>query len=256
MDYLRNISEFFAYIDTLQSEELELALQRVRSEMNHVTRKFVAPRVEIICPQCGVIFERKRFPKKGFFSYCSLACKQTITEEQKFLSIGWTVTPSGCWEWNGRLQNGYGYFDHRLKAIRCSRLSWERKNGPTPIGMLHCHKCDNPPCINPDHLFLGTHADNVADKFRKGRQAKGGWSWAKPKVPTPVRQTRQKKPLNVKKGRVRKLSDVAIGEILAAPNYRGVLGDLGKKFSVTKQRVHQIRSSVPAVDGPHAGTAK
>lgn len=75
----------------------------------------------------------------------------------------------GCWGWTGRQQpNGYGTFPHR--GLRYGhRVSWQLHFGPIPRGMVVMHLCDNPPCTNPAHLSLGTHADNIADRDRKGR---------------------------------------------------------------------------------------
>lgn len=88
-------------------------------------------------------------------------------------AIGWTVTESGCWEWNGkRNDNGYGIFDaKRLGYVlaRAHRVMYEHVTGET-IGDLQLrHKCDNPPCVNPDHLIPGTAADNVQDMVERGR---------------------------------------------------------------------------------------
>lgn len=72
----------------------------------------------------------------------------------------------GCWLWTaGRIGNGYGIFRRKL----VHRVSWTLTNGPIPEGMFVCHHCDTPLCVNPAHLFLGTHQDNMRDMRQKGR---------------------------------------------------------------------------------------
>lgn len=78
----------------------------------------------------------------------------------------------GCWNWTGKAaaEDGYGLLqgpDRRL--VRAHRLSWELANGPIPAGQWVLHRCDNPRCVRPDHLFLGTVVENVADMMAKGR---------------------------------------------------------------------------------------
>lgn len=75
-----------------------------------------------------------------------------------------------CWPWTAHTHyKGYGVFGIDGYAEKAHRVSWEITNGEIPKGMCVCHKCDNPPCCNPNHLFLGTTGDNTRDSVRKGR---------------------------------------------------------------------------------------
>lgn len=80
---------------------------------------------------------------------------------------------SGCHLWLGVVDNDYGRLKEGNRWIRAHRRAWTLRHGPIPDGMLVLHRCDNTLCVNPDHLFLGTNAQNIADRNRKGRQAKG-----------------------------------------------------------------------------------
>lgn len=82
------------------------------------------------------------------------------------------VTDNNCWEWQGtRLATGYGLF--RVLGQRLAhRVSFVLKYGTLGEGLFVCHKCDNKTCVNPDHLFLGTHQDNMDDMVVKGRSTK------------------------------------------------------------------------------------
>jgi hypothetical protein len=83
-------------------------------------------------------------------------------------------TDGMCWHWTaGRFSNGYGQFRVGKKKVRAHRYAYQITRGEIPSGMFVCHTCDQPLCVNPDHLFLGTAADNAHDRDRKGRTAKG-----------------------------------------------------------------------------------
>jgi hypothetical protein len=86
-------------------------------------------------------------------------------------------SPDECWEWQGsRYRNGYGAIGIGGRAggpRGAHRVCWELTHGPIPAGLYVLHRCDNPPCVNPAHLFLGTQTTNMRDCSRKGR-ARGG----------------------------------------------------------------------------------
>jgi hypothetical protein len=78
----------------------------------------------------------------------------------------------GCWLWSGsKDRDGYGTYHVSRVTQKAHRVSWELSFGAVPDGLCVLHKCDNPCCVRPDHLFLGTQADNVKDMNQKGRSS-------------------------------------------------------------------------------------
>ncbi len=78
--------------------------------------------------------------------------------------------PNACWEWTGgKHPFGYGVFYLSGRLISAHRAAWLLSQGPIPDGLFICHRCDNPSCVRPDHLFTGTHRENMADMVGKNR---------------------------------------------------------------------------------------
>ncbi len=103
------------------------------------------------------------------------AVESVLTPKERF-DKKWKLEPeTGCWLWTAGLDTkGYGGFRFRGRLRSAHRVAWELYRGPVPSGTHYgttcvLHRCDVPACVNPDHLFLGSQADNVADRDRKGR---------------------------------------------------------------------------------------
>lgn len=114
----------------------------------------------------------KNWWERDIYENRAITKGMSVKEKLDFYSIPEPNT--GCWIWIGSLgANGYGNMILGGKTLPAHRISYEQYIGLIPKGMCVCHKCDVRSCINPDHLFIGTHKDNMSDAVQKGRIPKG-----------------------------------------------------------------------------------
>lgn len=129
-----------------------------------------------VCEQCGETFTSLKSKAR----YCSLRCAGKASNANRvwknpadrfWESVSKT---DGCWIWTGLLSTqGYGIFSIKSKHIIAPRYSWALHFGPILDDSHVLHRCDNPACVRPDHLFLGTHQENMQDMVSKGRHHHG-----------------------------------------------------------------------------------
>lgn len=144
-----------------------------------------------------------------------------MTHHKKLIATGWDIAACGCWEFRGaRMIKGYGSVSFRGKPKLAHRVAMEIATGESiPDGINVLHHCDNPPCVNPGHLFLGTQADNVMDMTAKGRGAK----------------------LAGENNGRSVLTAAAVAEILSNRSVRGSAAALAKKFGVKVNAISKVR---------------
>lgn len=125
-----------------------------------------------ICATCGAMISPS-WPSRPR-RFCSIKCMSHPLIERFWAKVRKT---KNCWVWTGSLNDhGYGQLSHGSKGhppLKAHRVSWELHNGPIDAGLHVLHRCDNPACVCPDHLFLGYARDNALDRMAKGR-GRGG----------------------------------------------------------------------------------
>jgi hypothetical protein len=136
-----------------------------------------------LCQCCGKPFYKNKNMNHTYFSKqrtCSSSCgalklpkNEYFKSKLDFIHSNIIKTESGCFEYQGYILNtGYGSIKIYRKATLVHRFIWEYHYGKIKNNLFVCHHCDNPKCINPDHLFLGTNSDNMIDMWNKGRGPK------------------------------------------------------------------------------------
>jgi hypothetical protein len=152
-----------------------------------------------------------------------------------------------CWEWLACVdKNGYGIFRLNGKNEKSHRFSFILKNGEIKNNLFVCHACDNPKCVNPNHLWLGTNQDNVDDMMKKGRQLKGDDHWSRKK---PDKLARGDRSASIKYPGIRKGENNGCAKLNweSAKNIRKLyfeddylLRELAKMYSVTTTTIWRV----------------
>lgn len=138
-----------------------------------------------------------------------------LDEARRFWSR--VVKHGDCWLWTGaKNPRGYGHFGRDGRTIYAHRWVYEQAHGAIPEGLYVCHTCDTPSCVNPDHLFAGTPADNIADRDRKGRGPTG------------------------ERCGLSKLTEKQVRKILATPDV--TCKELGRRYGVSHTTISRIRN--------------
>lgn len=183
--------------------------------------------VEYDCEICGTHKRENRRPGERP-RFCGQRCRGIARRRESVADRFWSGVdrssgPDACWPWKrGRKRHGYGSFAvSKTRIVIAHRFAWELTNGD-PGELLVCHRCDNPPCCNPAHLFLGTSKDNVQDAIVKGR----------PGFVPPVRHG--------EKNHATKLSADSVREIRARAAAGQRHREIGERFGVSDVTVSSI----------------
>lgn len=163
----------------------------------------------------------RKYGSPGGAERMTIAPEATPAERMAF--VGWDVKESGCWEWRGKIQSStrYGRVSLGVRANRqdyAHRVAWMLANGPIPRGGVVRHTCDNPPCVNPAHLLIGTRQDNIQDMVDRRRHNHGErHNWAV-------------------------LTDAQVAEIRAAVASGRIHKDVAEEYGISRGHVSELVS--------------
>lgn len=197
------------------------------------------------CAKCHKTFEWTRSAKQVIPKYCSMECrghkgfkpggefrisKATKSEKLERLKQSFekhVIRQEECWDWKGPLDKG-GYSimscKRQLGSDRGHRASWIIYKGNIPKDKVVCHKCDNPICTNPEHLWLGTQKQNNDDKIKKGRAI-----YTKP----PLKKGIENGASKLKEDQVKEIKELLKTDMSQS--------EIGKKFDVSKTTIYRIK---------------
>jgi hypothetical protein len=188
----------------------------------------------VACAICGTEITsqhgRYRAKRRGY-GYCSYSCDAAAKAKKadedaamRFMRRVNMAKGDECWTFQGRLSNkGYATFDWRApwedrsRGHPASRMMWLILNGRIPDDLEVCHSCDNPACCNPEHLWLGTHKENMEDMSKKGRGGKAG-----------------------RKGSAHHGAKLREADVLAIRTATASISDLARQYAVTEENIHRI----------------
>lgn len=201
-----------------------------------MTRKRLSTRDRakiVSCAECGVDFDRGyniSAARAARPQLCGNACRSAYfsrARRQDAAQNFWAkVDKRGaddCWEWTGhRRPGGYGWFNLERKPMHASRAAYILTFGEIAAGLFVCHRCDNPPCCNPAHLWLGTPQENAADMVSKGRVRRGA----------------------IKRGSEHHAAKLTAQQALEAYNSDEPAAKVAARLGVTRQAILRIRKGL------------